>query len=180
VLVVIGLVGATLLYGDGVITPAISVLSAVEGLKVDAPSLAPAVVPLTFVILIALFWIQYHGTGFLGRVFGPVMLGWFVAIGALGLGGIVEAPQILAALNPTYAVTYLLQGGWAIGFGMLGAAFLAVTGGEAMYADLGHFGRGPIRGAWFTIVLPALALNYLGQGALLLVRPAPTASRSLS
>ena len=170
-LVVIGLVGAALLYGDGVITPAISVLSAVEGLKVDAPSLAPAVVPLTLLILVALFWIQHRGTGFIGRVFGPVMLCWFVALGALGIGGLVEAPQILGAVSPTYAVTYLLQGGWGVGFAMLGAAFLAVTGGEAMYADLGHFGRGPIRSAWFTIVLPALALNYLGQGALLLVEP---------
>ncbi|CAO3437200.1 potassium transporter Kup [Azospirillum endophyticum] len=170
-LVVLGLFGAALLYGDGVITPAISVLSAVEGLKVDAPGLAPAVIPLTVLILIALFAIQHRGTGFIGRVFGPVMLGWFVLIGVLGIGGILRAPDILAAVSPTHAVACLLRGGWAVGFAVLGAAFLAVTGGEAMYADLGHFGRGPIRSAWFSIVLPALALNYLGQGALLLVEP---------
>ncbi|GJE27218.1 potassium transporter Kup [Methylobacterium organophilum] len=171
-LLVVGLVGAALLYGDGAITPAISVLSAVEGLKVDAPALAPFVVPITLVILIGLFSVQRKGTGFIGRIFGPVMLVWFAVIGAIGLLGIAADPAILQALNPLHALGYLVKAGPGTAFAMLGAAFLAVTGGEAMYADLGHFGRLPIRLAWFTIVLPALALNYLGQGALLLADPA--------
>ncbi|WP_238313214.1 potassium transporter Kup [Methylobacterium crusticola] len=170
-LLVVGLVGAALLYGDGAITPAISVLSAVEGLKVDAPGLAPFVVPITIVILIGLFSVQRRGTGFIGRIFGPVMLAWFAAIALLGVAGILRDPGILAALNPWHAVHHLLSAGTHVSFGMLGAAFLAVTGGEAMYADMGHFGRGPIRAAWFSVVLPALALNYLGQGGLLLASP---------
>ena len=146
-LLVVGLVGAALLYGDGAITPAISVLSALEGLKVDAPSLAPAVVPLTVVILIGLFAIQKKGAAFIGGIFGPIMLGWFLAIAALGLHGIAGAPSVLAAMSPTYAIDFLLHQNFHVSFAILGAAFLAVTGGEAMYADMGHFGRMPIRGS---------------------------------
>jgi KUP system potassium uptake protein len=170
-LLVVGLVGAALLYGDGAITPAISVLSAVEGLKVDAPQLAPYVVPITIVVLIGLFAVQRSGTGLIGKIFGPVMLLWFLAIAVLGIKGILLAPEIFHALNPFTAIKYILHEGFHIGFLMLGAAFLAVTGGEAMYADLGHFGRTPIRLAWFAIVLPSLTLNYFGQGALLLTNP---------
>jgi KUP system potassium uptake protein len=166
-LLVVGLVGAALLYGDGAITPAISVLSAIEGLKVDAPSLAPAVVPLTIIILIGLFFVQKKGAGFIGGIFGPVMLGWFVVIALLGVHGIVRAPGVLVALDPLYAFDFLVHQDFHISFAVLGAAFLAVTGGEAMYADMGHFGRVPIRLAWFTVALPALVLNYFGQAALL-------------
>ena len=170
-LLVVGLVGAALLYGDGAITPAISVLSAVEGLKIDAPSLTPAVVPITVVILIGLFAIQKKGAGFIGGIFGPVMLGWFLAIAMLGIYGIARAPAVLAALSPVYAINLLIHEGFHISFAILGAAFLAVTGGEAMYADMGHFGRLPIRLAWFVIALPALVLNYFGQAALLIADP---------
>ena len=170
-LLVVGLAGAALLYGDGVITPAISVLSAVEGLKVDAPQLAPFVVPVSVLILIGLFLVQRKGTGFIGGVFGPAMLLWFAVIGILGLFGILRAPAILAALSPFSALSFLIHAGPVIGFAVLGAAFLAVTGGEAMYADMGHFGRTPIRLGWFAIVLPCLVLNYFGQGALLLSDP---------
>jgi KUP system potassium uptake protein len=167
-LLIVGLVGAALLYGDGAITPAISVLSAIEGLKVDAPSLTPAVVPLTIVILVGLFVMQKQGTGFIGQIFGPVMLGWFAVLAALGIHGIVKAPAVLAALSPFYAVNFLLHQDFRVSFAILGAAFLAVTGGEAMYADMGHFGRIPIRLAWFAVALPALVLNYFGQAGLLL------------
>src|SRR5260221_7214863 len=167
-LLVVGLIGAALLYGDGAITPAISVLSAIEGLKVDAPSLAPAVVPITVVILIGLFIMQKQGTGFIGKIFGPVMVGWFAVLAALGIHGIVKAPAVLAALSPLYAFDFLVHQDFHVSFGILGAAFLAVTGGEAMYADMGHFGRFPIRLAWFAVCLPALVLNYFGQGALIL------------
>ena len=170
-LLIVGLVGAALLYGDGAITPAISVLSAIEGLKVDAPSLAPAVVPITVVILVALFAMQKRGTGFIGRIFGPVMLGWFIVLAALGIHGIVKHPAVLAAVSPLYAVNFLMHENFHISFAILGAAFLAVTGGEAMYADMGHFGRLPIRLAWFTICLPALVLNYFGQAAMLVDDP---------
>jgi len=170
-LLVVGLVGAALLYGDGAITPAISVLSAIEGLKVDAPSLAPAVVPVTIAILIGLFMMQKQGTGFIGRIFGPVMLAWFFVLAALGIHGIAKAPAVLAALSPLYAFNFLIHQDFHISFAILGAAFLAVTGGEAMYADMGHFGRLPIRLAWFTICLPALVLNYFGQAALLITDP---------
>jgi KUP system potassium uptake protein len=170
-LLVVGLVGAALLYGDGAITPAISVLSAIEGLKVDAPSLAPAVVPITVVILIGLFMIQKQGTGFIGRIFGPVMMAWFVVLAALGIHGIIKAPGVLAALSPLYAFDFLIHQDFHVSFAILGAAFLAVTGGEAMYADMGHFGRLPIRLAWFAICLPALVLNYFGQAALLITDP---------
>jgi len=170
-LLVVGLLGAALLYGDGAITPAISVLSAVEGLKVDAPALSPFVVPITVVILMGLFMVQSRGVAFIGRIFGPVMLLWFGVLALLGIGGILHEPKILAALNPLRAVDFLTHAGWHVSFAMLGAAFLAVTGGEAMYADLGHFGARAIRVAWFALVLPALVLNYFGQGALLLAEP---------
>src|SRR6476660_2421248 len=170
-LLVVGLVGAALLYGDGAITPAISVLSAIEGLKVDAPVLTPVVVPATVVILIGLFLMQRQGTGFIGRIFGPVMVGWFAVLAALGIHGIVQAPAVLAALSPLYAFEFLIHQDFHVSFAILGAAFLAVTGGEAMYADMGHFGRFPIRLAWFAVALPALVLNYFGQAALLITDP---------
>jgi KUP system potassium uptake protein len=170
-LLIVGLVGAALLYGDGAITPAISVLSAIEGLKVDAPSLTPAVVPITVAILIGLFVMQKQGTGFIGRIFGPVMVGWFAVLAALGIHGIVKAPAVLAALSPLHAFEFLIHQDFHISFAILGAAFLAVTGGEAMYADMGHFGRFPIRLAWFAVALPALVLNYFGQAALLVTDP---------
>src|SRR5262244_769697 len=170
-LLVVGLIGAALLYGDGVITPAISVLSAVEGLRIDAPSLAPAVVPITIAILVGLFLVQRKGTEFVGSIFGPVMLVWFVAIALLGVGGILQDPAILAAVSPHHAVLYLSHAGPGIAFAVLGAAFLTLTGGEAMYADMGHFGPLPIQLGWFAIVSPALMLNYLGQGGLLLADP---------
>jgi len=170
-LLVVGLIGAALLYGDGAITPAISVLSAIEGLKADAPSLAPAVVPLTVVILIGLFIIQRQGTQFIGRAFGPVMVGWFAVLAALGIHGIVMAPGVLVAVSPLYAFDFLIHQNFHVSFAIIGAAFLAVTGGEAMYADMGHFGRFPIRLAWFAVALPALVLNYFGQAALLITDP---------
>jgi KUP system potassium uptake protein len=170
-LLIVGLIGAALLYGDGVITPAISVLSAVEGLKLDAPQLKPVVVPISIVILVGLFLVQRKGTAYIGRIFGPVMLVWFLAIGLLGLRGIIGAPAILGAISPHRALIYLTHAPPGVGFAVLGAAFLAVTGGEAMYADMGHFGRLPIRLGWFAVVLPALLLNYFGQGALLLANP---------
>jgi len=171
IMVVVGLIGATLLYGDGTITPAISVLSAVEGIKLYAPQLGRFIVPLTLVILVVLFLIQRKGTSWIGRLFGPVMLLWFIVIGVLGIMGIAKAPAILAALSPIPAITYL----WHLGplsLIVIGGAFLAVTGGEAFYADMGHFGPLPIRLAWFAVALPALTLNYFGQGALLLTQPA--------
>jgi KUP system potassium uptake protein len=170
-LLIVGLVGAALLYGDGVITPAISVLSAVEGLKIDAPGLAPIVLPITIAILVGLFLVQRRGTDFIGRIFGPLMLMWFITIGLLGLLGIIRTPGILGAISPHYAVIYLVHAGPKIAFAVLGAAFLALTGAEAMYADMGHFGRVPIQLGWFAIVLPALMLNYFGQGGLLLADP---------
>jgi KUP system potassium uptake protein len=170
-ILVLGLVGAALLYGDGAITPAISVLSAVEGLKIDAPALAPCVLPITFAILVGLFLVQHRGTGFVGKIFGPIMLAWFMVIGILGLRGIMLGPGILVAFNPVYALEFLIHAPPLVALAVVGATFLAVTGGEAMYADMGHFGRVPIRLAWLGIVLPALVLNYFGQGALLLTDP---------
>jgi KUP system potassium uptake protein len=170
-ILVVGLVGAALLYGDGAITPAITVLSAVEGLKVDAPVLAPIVVPLTAAILVGVFLIQKRGTHFIGRLFGPIMLLWFVALALLGIRGILMAPAILAAVNPFNALYFITHTAPLVGFAVLGATFLAVTGGEAMYADMGHFGPLPIRIAWFAVVLPCLMLNYFGQGGLLLTDP---------
>ncbi|WP_182178008.1 KUP/HAK/KT family potassium transporter [Methylobacterium radiotolerans] len=170
-LLVVGLVGAALLYGDGAITPAISVLSAIEGLKIDAPALGPYVVPITLVILVGLFLVQHKGVAAIGRVFGPVMLVWFVVLVLLALPSILRAPEILSAANPVRAVDFLIHAGWHVSFTMLGAAFLAVTGGEAMYADLGHFGAPAIRIAWFGLVLPALLIHYCGQGALIIADP---------
>jgi KUP system potassium uptake protein len=169
-IVLIGIFGAALLYGDGMITPAISVLSAVEGLAVATPMFEPAVVPLTLVILIALFAFQRRGTQRVGALFGPVTLAWFAALAALGLHGIAREPAVLSALGPWHAVAFFAHNG-ATGFLVLAAVFLVVTGGEALYADLGHFGRRPIRLAWFGVVLPGLLLNYFGQGALLLQDP---------
>jgi KUP system potassium uptake protein len=171
VLMLLGLFGACLLYGDGTITPAISVLSAVEGLRVAAPALDAFVMPLTIAILVGLFTMQRHGSGTIGRLFGPVMLVWFLVLALLGLRGIVMGPAVLAAFNPYHAVVFFAHNG-LIGFLTLGAVFLVVTGGEALYADLGHFGVAPIRRAWFLIVFPALVLNYLGQAALLMHQPA--------
>jgi KUP system potassium uptake protein len=167
VLATLGVFGAALFAGDSMITPAISVLSAVEGLKVVDPGLQPWVVPITAVIIVALFAVQRHGTGVVGSVFGPVMIGWFVAIGACGVYGILDHPQILAALSPVYAVKFLV-GNFGTAFFSLAGVVLAVTGAEALYADMGHFGRKAITRAWLFVVLPALALNYLGQGALLI------------
>jgi KUP system potassium uptake protein len=169
-MVMVGLFGATLLYGDGAITPAMSVLSAIEGLKVYAPQLGHVVVPLTVVILVLLFFVQKKGTGWIGGIFGPIMLVWFAVIGLLGISGIMKGPAILAALSPWPAIDYLWHAG-PLAFTVIGSAFLAVTGGEALYADMGHFGPFPIRVAWFGVALPSLTLNYFGQGGLLLADP---------
>jgi len=167
----IGLFGAALLYGDGVITPAISVLGAVEGIGVAAPQLPPWVVPIVSSgILVALFMFQRRGTARVGAVFGRVMVVWFASIALLGITGIVRHPEVLAAVNPWHAIDFFLRDGLR-GFLILGAVVLVVTGGEALYADMGHFGKRPIRLAWFAVVLPALVLNYFGQGALLLDSP---------
>ena len=165
-LVLIGLFGTALLYGDGVITPAISVLSAVEGLKVVEPGLKSFVVPIAVGILVALFMVQKRGTGAVGKVFGPIMIVWFLTLGVLGVFNMAKDLSVLAAFNPLHGVDYLASNGMK-GFLSLGSIFLVVTGGEALYADMGHFGRRPIRFGWFTLALPALVLNYLGQGALL-------------
>ncbi len=167
VLMLMGLFGAALLYGDATITPAISVLSAVEGLKVAAPVFDDYVVPIAIAILLLLFAFQKHGTSKIGALFGPVMLIWFAVLGSLGLLGLIARPQVLGALLPHYAIGFLLNNG-LIGFIVLGTVFLSVTGAEALYADMGHFGRQPIRLAWFVVALPALLLNYFGQGALIL------------
>ena len=171
VLISIGLFGAALLYGDGMITPAISVLSAVEGLSVATHAFERYVVPITVVILVGLFWVQHRGTAGVGAVFGPIMILWFVAIAGLGLRAIAGYPHVLAAINPLHAVRFF-EGYRLRAFITLGAVFLAITGAEALYADMGHFGRTPIRIAWFTFVLPALLINYFGQGALLLTNDA--------
>jgi KUP system potassium uptake protein len=163
----LGLFGAALLYGDGVITPAISVLSATEGLVLVEPSFAPWVVPATLVLLFLLFAVQRYGSGGVGRVFGPIMLVWFATIGLLGAAQLVREPAVLLALNPWYGLSWFGQHS-AVGFRVLGGVVLAVTGAEALYADLGHFGRRPIRVAWGVVVFPALLLNYFGQGALVL------------
>ncbi|HEY0144630.1 MAG TPA: KUP/HAK/KT family potassium transporter, partial [Methylovirgula sp.] len=164
-IIVIGLFGAALIYGDGAITPAISVLSALEGLQIAAPHLHNFILPLTVVILIGLFAAQPLGTAKIGRAFGPVMLFWFISIGLLGLAGLVRHPAVLEALSPTYAMSFLFHGGWT-SFLVLGAVFLCVTGAEALYADMGHFGAGPIRLSWYAVVFPSLILNYAGQAAL--------------
>ncbi|MGN6226355.1 MAG: potassium transporter Kup [Dyella sp.] len=172
---VLGIFGAALFYGDGVITPAISVLSAVEGLKVAAPHLEHYVVPITVGVILALCWVQKRGTARIGAVFGPVCAVWFVSIAALGVLGIARHPTVLYALLPTYGVAFFTHN-HAEAFFALGAVVLAVTGTEALYADMGHFGKGPIRLAWFNFVLPALVLNYFGQGALILHDPGAIAN----
>jgi KUP system potassium uptake protein len=174
-LLVAGLFGAALLYGDGAITPAISVLGAVEGLEVATPAVKPFVVPLSVAILVALFLFQKRGTGSVGAVFGPVMLAWFACLALIGLRGIAQAPGVLAALSPHHAVAFFHEHGWHALL-VLGGVVLVVTGGEALYADMGHFGRRPIRLAWYAVVLPALMLDYLGQGAALLRDPAVAAN----
>jgi KUP system potassium uptake protein len=175
VLMLLGLAGAALFYGDGTITPAISVLSAVEGLEVATPAFKPYVIPITLVVLTGLFTAQKWGTGRVGSLFGPVMAAWFVVIGGLGIMNIVRVPRVLAALDPGYALEFMFRHG-TLGFFSLGAVVLAVTGAEALYADMGHFGRSPVRLAWTLLVLPSLTLNYFGQGALLLVDPATIAN----
>ena len=169
-LAIIGVFGAALFYGDGVITPAISVLSAVEGLEIATPVLKPYVVPITVVVLIALFAIQRTGTSTVGALFGPVMGLWFCVLGFAGVLQIIQTPAILAAFNPWHAYHFLTLHGWS-SFLVLGSVCLAVTGAEALYADMGHFGKRAIRIGWFSLVFPALALNYLGQGALLIAKP---------
>ena len=171
VLALIGIAGACLFFGDGIITPAISVLSAVEGLKVVSPHLEKAVLPISIVILLALFLVQYRGTAKIGAVFGPICAVWFLVLGLLGLWEVLHNPGVLAAISPHWAITFCLHYKFAA-FIAFGSVVLAVTGAEALYADMGHFGRRPIRWAWMVIVLPALVLNYLGQGALLLRDPA--------
>ncbi|MFL5828748.1 MAG: potassium transporter Kup [Solirubrobacteraceae bacterium] len=175
VLVALGIFGASLFFGDSMITPAISVLSAVEGVAIVSPSLDNLVVPIAAAILIGLFVLQRRGTGTVGRLFGPIMLAWFVTIAALGVHGIAIHPSILRALSPTYAVKFFARDGLT-GFLALGGVVLAVTGAEALYADMGHFGRGPIRRAWVLVAFPALVLNYMGQGANILEHPAGVAN----
>ena len=170
-LALIGIAGACLFFGDGIITPAISVLSAVEGLKVVSPHLEKAVLPISVVILLALFLVQYRGTAKMGAVFGPICAAWFLVLGLLGLWEVLHNPGVLAAISPHWAITFCLHYKFAA-FIAFGSVVLAVTGAEALYADMGHFGRRPIRWAWVVIVLPSLVLNYLGQGALLLRDPA--------
>ena len=169
-LVLIGLAGAALFYGDGMITPAISVLSAVEGLEVATPLLKPYVVPLTVVVLVGLFAMQSRGSARIGMLFGPVMSVWFAALALAGLWQVVQMPAVFAALDPSHGLRFLFGHGWT-SFLALGSVFLALTGAEALYADMGHFGRAPIRLDWFGLVLPALILNYFGQGALVLAHP---------
>ncbi len=172
---IFGIFGASLFFGDSVITPAVTVLGAVEGLEVAAPALSHVVVPVSLVVLFGLFVFQSHGTAKIGRIFGPVMLVWFVAIGLVGLWRVIQEPHVLAALNPWHGVRFFMNHG-AGSFFILGAVVLAITGGEALYADMGHFGRPPIRAAWFRVVLPALVLNYFGQGAVLHAHPEAAAN----
>ncbi len=174
-LVVLGLFGTALLYGDGMLTPAVSVLSAVEGLSVITPAFDPYIVPITITILALLFLVQRRGTGSVGRVFGLLTLVWFAVLATLGVWHILQAPQVLTAVSPLHAVRFFADNGWHA-FLVMGSVFLVVTGGEALYADMGHFGRRPIRLAWFVIVLPALLLNYFGQGALVLRDPTAIAN----
>ncbi|GKW12956.1 low affinity potassium transport system protein kup [Pectobacterium carotovorum subsp. carotovorum] len=170
VLVIMGLIGGSFFYGEVVITPAISVMSAMEGLEIAAPSMDSYIVPLSIVVLTLLFIIQKHGTGSVGKLFAPVMLIWFLTLGVLGARSIIANPEVLQALNPMYAARFFIEYK-AVSFFALGAVVLAITGVEALYADMGHFGKFPIRLAWFTVVLPSLVLNYFGQGALLLKNP---------
>ncbi len=175
VLVLLGIFGAALLYGDGMITPAITVLSAMEGLTVVTDALTPYVVPLTVLTLLGVFAIQRHGTDLVGRLFGPVMIVWFATLAWLGVASLVLHPEVLGAVDPRHAVTFFAEHGWH-GVAVLGAVVLVVTGAEALYADMGHFGKRPIRVAWFVLVLPALLLNYFGQGALMLADPTAAAN----
>jgi len=167
---VIGIFGAALLFGDAIITPAISVLSAVEGLKFVTPVFSPYIIPVTLGILMVLFALQRMGTGRIGNVFGPIMFVWFTTLGALGINSVIQTPEVLEALNPWYAISLFLENPH-VAFLVVGGVFLSVTGGEALYADMGHFGRSSIRWSWFVLVLPGLLLNYFGQGALLLRSP---------
>ena len=169
-LTILGLLGASLFYGDGVITPAMTVLSAMEGLGEATPSLKPFVVPLTLIIIIGLYSVQSKGTAGIAKFFGPIMLMWFLALAGMGIYNILRVPEILGAFNPMHAIQFLLTHGW-VAFIALGAVVLAFTGSEALYADMGHFGPKPIRTAWFLVVFPSLGLNYLGQGALLIFSP---------
>jgi len=169
-LVMAGLFGAALLYGDSMITPAISVLSAIEGLEFITPIFSPYVIPITVVILIGLFALQSRGTAKVGAIFGPIVLLWFLTLGVMGVSKILENPSVFVAMNPVYAVQFFAENG-VRGFLVLGSVFLVVTGGEALYADMGHFGTRPIRLTWFTIVLPGLLLNYFGQGAMVIAHP---------
>jgi KUP system potassium uptake protein len=169
-LLLIGVFGASLFYGDAVLTPAVTVLSAIEGLEVGTKALKPVVVPVSVCVLVILFALQARGTATVGKLFGPVTMAWFLAIGTAGIYGIVQAPAILAALNPLHALGFLTSHG-AASFVVLGSVVLAVTGAEALYADMGHVGKGAVRIAWFSLVAPALVLNYFGQGALLMVNP---------
>ncbi|MEO8514481.1 MAG: potassium transporter Kup [Ignavibacteria bacterium] len=175
IIISLGLFGAALLYGDGIITPAISVLSAVEGLQIAAPALEHYVIPITIIILFILFYFQKRGTGKVGSVFGPIMIVWFIAIAVLGIAAIIKNPEVLYAVNPLYAYSFFIHNGFH-GFVILGSVFLVVTGGEALYADMGHFGPKPIRLAWFLLVLPCLVMNYFGQGAMMLQNPAAAES----
>jgi K+ transporter len=167
---VLGIVGVALLYSDGMITPALTVLASIEGLKVVSPDFVPYIIPISLALLLLLFLIQSKGTAKIGRVFGPVLALWFVTIGVMGLAAIIAMPEILVALNPFEAISFVARNG-ALSFGVLGAVFLSMTGAEVLYADLGHFGRSPIRRGWFSLVYPALLLNYVGQGAFLLAHP---------
>jgi KUP system potassium uptake protein len=172
---ILGVIGAALFYGDSVITPAISVMSAIEGLSVPAPQLVSLEVPLGGVIITALFLVQRFGTHVVGRFFGPIMVVWFVVLAALGVGEIAREPQILQALLPVYALEFIVKDP-VVAFVAMGAIVLAITGAEALYADMGHFGPVPIRRAWFAVVFPCLTLNYLGQGGLILRRPTSIAN----
>src|SRR5260221_4582556 len=167
----LGILGASLFFADGAITPAISVLSAVEGLHVAAPDAQIPILPITALVLVGLFLIQKHGTGSVGKVFGPVMLGWFAILAVMGVSWIVREPGVLFALDPSHALRLLTQH-QVSSLAVLAGVFLTVTGGEALYADMGHFGKAPIRLSWICIVMPALVLNYFGQGAMLIENPA--------
>lgn len=169
-LMLLGVFGAALFYGDSVLTPAISVLSAVEGLQIAAPTLSSYVLPISIGILVGLFSLQRYGTHLVGKFFGPIVIVWFVVLAIVGLWQISHAPQILAAINPMYALHFLTDRGWLV-FIAVGAILLAVTGSEALYADMGHFGRPAIKLAWLMLVFPCLVINYFGQGALLLSNP---------
>lgn len=169
-LIRLGLFGTALLYGDGMITPSISVLSAVEGLELITPVFSPYIIPITIAILVGLFSVQKYGTDAVGKIFGPLTLFWFLTLGSLGIYNIIKEPTVLMAINPYYAIHFFIENSWN-GFLVLGSVFLVVTGGEALYSDLGHFGRQPIQRAWFGVVLPCLVLNYFGQGALLTHNP---------